>query len=691
MTQLQFAQPQWLWAGALCCAAMWGLFVRAGRLRRRATAGLAGTRFVTTASRARRVAKQALLLAGIAAAFATLARPLWGFRWEQETREGVDLMFAVDTSKSMGATDLRPDRLTRAKLAVKDLLREFPGERVGLIAFAGEAFVQAPMTIDHAVFGEALDALDTSVIPRGGTDIASALRAAVRAMATEPGRRKVLVLLSDGEDLQGETAAASEEAARAGVVVYAVGVGTPAGELIPVERDGGREVMRDADGQPVRSRLDEGTLRRLAEKTGGSYAALGPSGRGLELLYRQHLSRLPTRTVEERMHKVYTERFQIPLGIAIACLLVELAIGERAQRRSSRRPVSVVAGTAAALLLMTGLNRDASASAPASAPSPSVAPSGGGVASYNEGTTAYRRKDFVAARDRFLGATHTTDVGMQSDAYYDLGNARFRLGQASLSKDKQATMEAWKEAIASYDGALALRKEDADARFNRDLVARRLAALEEQERQKKQNQPAPKDQPPKAGSSKSAPSSAGQGQKDQSQGGKGQSQQSQGSARGGPGDPQSSSKAPRDGAENQPGKQDQQPGQGQSAAQGPQGGGSASPTGKEGKKSAEGRPDQPSTAQQAGTPADQEPGSAPGAEAKEEPGAPPQGPGVVSGPDQPRGDDRASASARPAPGALSRGEAMQLLDSVSGELRRLPVAAGNRRAHHDDESPTKDW
>ncbi|HEY5089083.1 MAG TPA: VWA domain-containing protein, partial [Polyangia bacterium] len=332
MPHLQFAQPHWLWIGAICCTVAVVLLARAGRLRRRAVATLAGGRFVTTVGRGRRLTKQVLVLAGLAATFVALARPLAGFRWEEERRDGIDLMFAVDTSKSMLATDLRPDRLTRAKLAVSDLLRKFPGERVGLIAFAGEAFVQAPMTIDHAVFGEALDALDTTIIPRGGTDIASAIRAAVEAMATEPDRRKLLVLLSDGEDLQGEALAAAQEAAHAGLSIYTVGVGTKSGDLIPIEHDGQREILRDAEGHFVTSHLDEQTLRRLAEITGGAYAPLGSSGQGLETLYRQHLAQLPRRTVEERMHKVYTERFQIPLAVAIGCLMLELALGERRRR-----------------------------------------------------------------------------------------------------------------------------------------------------------------------------------------------------------------------------------------------------------------------------------------------------------------------------------------------------------------------
>jgi len=716
MTQVQFAQPHWLWIGALCCAIVMALFARARRLGRRALSRLAGSRFVTTASPGRRLAKQAFLVVGIAASFTALARPRWGFRWEEERREGVDLMFAVDTSKSMGATDLRPDRLTRAKLAVSDLLRSFPGERAGLIAFAGDAFVQAPMTIDQAVFAEALDALDTGIIPRGGTDIAAAVRTAVRAMASEPDRRKVLVILSDGEDLQGEVAAAATEAARAGLVIYTVGVGTPAGGLIPVAREGRPDVVRDADGQPVRSRLDEATLRRLAQATGAAYVALGPAGGGLDVLYRQYLSRLPRHAVEERMRKVYTERFQLPLALGIACLLAELAVGERARRRARRtaagsapvagagtRPVPSPASarSASVVALLSGLLLAAwpgHAAMAAAAPSrPAGAAPTGDLATYNAGTDAYRKKDFAAARERFQGATHTTDVAVQSDAYYDLGNARYRLGQASLPKDRQATIEAWKQAVAAYDGALALHKDDADARFNRDLVARRLKALEDEEHRKQQEEGKQK-QPHAGGGPKSAsPSSGGKtgnedkgqqqeqaqngGQGQQRQGQQGQAQQGQGQQgqaqnpgkNQGGGSPGQAAAAARDAAERD--QHAQGPGQPQdeATARAPNESGAVAP--RQANDARAGRS---------------------GAVPKPSPGTdgqpPPAGPGVVSAASAANaGADDRRESERRAPGGLSRGEATQLLDSVAGELRRLPVAAGGARRRGDDENPIKDW
>ena len=674
MTHLQFAQPHWLWIGALCCAAAVILLARAGRLRRQAVAALAGSRSVSTVSRGRRLAKQILVLTGVAATFVALARPLGGFRWEEERRDGIDLMFAVDTSKSMLATDLRPDRLTRAKLAVSDLLRKFPGERVGLIAFAGEAYVQAPMTIDHAVFGEALDALDTSIIPRGGTDIATPIRAAVQAMASEPDRRKLLVILSDGEDLQGEALAAAKEAAHAGLVIYTVGVGTRSGDLIPVEYDGQRELLRDADGHFVTSHLDEKTLRELAAVTGGAYAPLGSSGQGLETLYRQHLAQLPRRTVEERMHKVYTERFQIPLAVAIGCLMLELALGERRWRGAalSGRPTGSVAkgATAGALvLLMAGASRPAAA---ATAPAPRPAAGRTTAAStYNDGTAAYRKKDFAAARDRFQGATHTTDLSMQEDAYYDLGNTRYRLGQASLAKDRPATIEAWKGALASYDGALALQPKDADARFNRDLVARRLAALQEQERQDQQrkNQQGQKDQKDqKQGSGKQPQASSGQGQPGQ------QGQQGQQKGQNSPQNGQKGNGQPQQGQASQSaqGSSGKQPSPSQAGNGQPQAGGQ--------NQGSQAKPDQ--ARNQTGA---QE-------QANQDQQATPKGPGVVSGqPGQPAGKEQ-PAAARRDPGALTASEAVQLLDSVSGEMHRLPVADARRRQPtNGDEPPLKDW
>ncbi|HEX4418134.1 MAG TPA: VWA domain-containing protein, partial [Kofleriaceae bacterium] len=470
---LTFAQPYWLWIGALACAAIALLMVRAERVRRAGLARFAAASPETTLARPRRRLRSGLAVAGVALAFGALARPRAGFRMEHAPHQGVDLMFAVDTSKSMRASDLRPDRLTRAKLAVADLVRKFDGDRVGLIAFAGAAFVQSPLTVDRTVFLEALDALDTEVIPVGGTDIASAIRAAEQAMASEPGHTKVLVLLSDGEDLAGDVVATAKDAARRGLTIYTVGVGSTAGSLIEMTgATGARELVRDEAGNPVTSHLDEPTLRSIAQVTGGAYQPLGADGRGLEALYAIAKTKLPVTTAAGTARKVYTERFQIPLALAFACLLGELALGDRKRRRNARGAV-----VAASL----GLGLFALPRVAAAAPAPAVT-------TYNDATATYRKGDFAGADRGFEAALHTAEVGVQENAYYDLGNARYREGQATLAKDRDTTIATWKRALEAYDAALALAPADGDAKFNRDYVAKKLDALEQQKKQDQQKQ-----------------------------------------------------------------------------------------------------------------------------------------------------------------------------------------------------------
>ncbi len=669
---LHFAEPRWLWAGGAACLALAALFVRAGRRRARAVAQLAGASAVTSLGPGRRRVKEALVLLGTAAMFLALARPLAGFRWEETRRQGLDLMFAVDTSKSMLATDLRPDRLTRAKLAVRDLVRALPGERFGLIAFAGDAFVQAPMTTDEAVFEESLDALDTSVIPRGGTDLASAIRTATTAMSSEADRRKVLILLSDGEDLAGQARAAAVEAGRRGLTIYTVGVGTAAGELL---------AARDEAGQPVRSRLDERTLAAVARATGGTYVALGPSGRGLQTLYRTELAKLPRTTTAERWHKVYTERFQIPLAVALGCLLAELAIGDRRRRRWG------AVATAAGLLLFA-------------AAEPARAESAPDVAAYNAGTGAYRQRDFGAAQQRFQAATRAGDLGVQEKAYYDLGNARFRVGQASEKNKPAATIDAWKGALAAYDGALALDRGDADARFNRDLVARKLAALEQQEQQKQQQ----RQQGQKQGQGQQG-QKQGQGQQGQKQG-QGQSQQ-----QGQQGQKQAEGQQGQKQVQGQQGQSQQQGRQGQ--AQGQQGQQeNQQAQGRQGQQQQQQQSQQNAQEQQPGQPGPQDssrqqgaPKHQPAAQAAQPdahqapqpaPGAPEPAPRNAAAPTpategRPAASGNRAADERRQPGTLSRGEADQLLDSLDGQMQRLPIAAYGKRPTAPDQQPTKDW
>lgn len=620
---IEFAQPVWLWIAALAALVLGTLFVRAGRRRAAAIRLLAAAGPETSVARHRRWLRQGLAITGVAMICVALAHPRAGYRWEQTPHKGVDVMFAIDTSKSMRAADLHPDRLTRAKLAVTDLVRTFEGERVGLIAFAGDAFVQAPLTVDRGVVLESIDALDTDVIPRGGTDVASAIRAAEQAMGSEPDHQKVLFLVSDGEDLEGSALEAARAAGQHGMAIYTVGVGTRQGELVEVANEAGvKELVRDESGQPVRSKLDEQTLTTIAKLTGGAYQPLGADGRGLEALYAVAKARLPERTTASTAHKVYTERFQIPLAFALGCLVLELALGDR---RRSRRATAQAASAALGLALVA-LPYPAAA-----APSPAR----DATSSYNDAVATYRKGDFVQAQEQFASALNTGDVGLQINSYYDLGNARYRAGQATLAKkDRDTTIATWKKALEAYDAALALAPDDADAKFNRDFVARKLAALEA-EKQHDEDKKQPKNQ-------------SGQDQQPKNKPGQGQGQQ----------------------PTNKPGQgeqHDQRPaGEGQRPDPQPQA------SGKQPEREAPdaaGHTDHDAAAHKAGV------AGAPGAAN-----------------DKQSADAAAAASAdsaRRAAGQLTHGEAMQLLDSVEAELKPLPIHG--RSGGHPAPTKLKDW
>ena len=210
-----------------------------------------------------------------AAAFAVLALlgPRMGTKLETVQRKGVDLFLVVDVSKSMDADDLKPSRLKRAVMEIEGFLEGLEGNRVGLVAFAGDAFVQCPLTLDYAAVRIFLDVLDTSLIPVPGTDIGRALEKAVEGFGTREHKSKVIILFTDGEDHGGQAEAMAKKAADEGVVIYAIGIGSPEGSVIPMKDDRGqiREYKKDEEGKVVTSRLGEETLQKMALATGGKY------------------------------------------------------------------------------------------------------------------------------------------------------------------------------------------------------------------------------------------------------------------------------------------------------------------------------------------------------------------------------------------------------------------------------------
>lgn len=274
--------------------------------------------------------KALFILLSVSAIALSLMRPQWGFEWKEVTRSGLDILIAIDTSKSMLAEDVKPNRLERSRLAVKDLIQKLHGDRIGLIAFAGSAFLQCPLTVDYSGFMLSLDDLNVNTLPKGGTSLSNAIETALDSYEGGKKKYKALVIITDGEDHEGNAAEWAERAKEQGIKISTIGIGTREGELIPVtDESGNRTFLKDRSGNVVKSRLDEKTLQDIALATGGSYVKATATEFGLDLLYEEKLSKMEKREVENKMIRKYYERYQIPLAIALLLLCIEPFIRER--------------------------------------------------------------------------------------------------------------------------------------------------------------------------------------------------------------------------------------------------------------------------------------------------------------------------------------------------------------------------
>ncbi len=322
---MQFEHPDmffWLWLLPLAGA---GLF--AASQHRRQVAG----RFiqqhlldlvVIDFSLRRRRWQSILLLIAFAFALLALARPQWGYEIQNVKRQGLDIVVAIDVSKSMLTQDVKPSRLERTKLAVKDMVKKLKGDRIGLMAFAGEAFLTCPLTTDYNGFLMSLDDLSTDTIPRGGTDLARAIEEAIKGYGDNKQAYKDIILVTDGEEGEGDALKAAAQARAHGIKIYTVGVGTKEGDLIQVPDENGQKVfLKDAQGNVVKSRLNENLLQQIAYTTSASYVRAGGAQFGLDYLYDNQLSKLEKRDIDEKQNKKYNERFQWPLTISVLCLL----------------------------------------------------------------------------------------------------------------------------------------------------------------------------------------------------------------------------------------------------------------------------------------------------------------------------------------------------------------------------------
>ena len=500
----------WLFVPAVLAVAAFVLF----QLRRRATLLRAFADAPLVARLApdvdeRRARRRALMRAAVLVLIAVaLAGPKWGFHWQEVHREGIDLLIALDTSRSMLATDVKPNRLERAKYAIMDLLPLLQGDRIGLVAFAGTAFLECPLTLDYAAFERSLRSIDIGIIPRGGTAIARALDTSLDAFDARQGKYEAVILITDGENTEGDVKEAAQRAVELGVKVFAVGIGTPEGDLLPL-KDG---FVKDRHGQVVKSRLNEDTLKDIALATGGAYIhGLGAS-LGLDQVFRDHIATMERREVASTLERRYEERFQIPLALALLLLIVEAwmpvrrAPGARRGWSALRRPARQQSAAALLIVLCLPLlvgwfdppgDRAAEGNTlyDAGKYDDAVSKYGEGLIDspaspllqFNLAAALYKQGKYDEAIAALTKVAAAGDPQWVARANYNMGNAHYRLGSNAETSDPQAAIKSYDEALACYKRSMVADAADSDAKLNHEFVSRKLEELKKrlEEQQKK--------------------------------------------------------------------------------------------------------------------------------------------------------------------------------------------------------------
>jgi len=286
-------------------------------------------KLIPAVQKGRQKLKAFLLITAILFLIIALVRPKWGFHWEDIKRVGIDIIVAVDVSKSMLAEDVKPNRLERAKREVYDLCRMLDGDRIGLIAFAGTSFVQCPLTLDYGAFRMFLDYLDPDLIPTPGTAIGDAIVRATESFSRRERKSKALIIITDGEDHGSEPLEAGKAAKKEGVRIFTIGIGKGSGTPIPAG-DGSGGFLKDRKGNLVLSKLDETTLQKIALETGGSYVRSVTGDMDLEKIYLSEIKgSIEQKELRSTRKKRWEERFQWFIFAGLLLLLAEFFVRER--------------------------------------------------------------------------------------------------------------------------------------------------------------------------------------------------------------------------------------------------------------------------------------------------------------------------------------------------------------------------
>jgi Ca-activated chloride channel family protein len=615
--------------------------------------------------------KASCILLAVLAIGIALARPQLGVEWSERKARGLDIVFILDSSKSMLATDLRPTRLDRAKLAIIDLIERLEGDRIGLIAYAGQAFLQTPPTLDYSAFRESLNATDPNIMTSGGSDLGNAINEATEAFPSE-NNVKVVVLLTDGEDLSGNAATAAVTAREDGIQVFAIGIGTPEGEYLRIRNEQGiEEFVRDLSGQPILSKLDEDNLQAIAQATGGSYSRL--SSDSLDQLYNSVIAKLPREERKSELQEIGIERFQWALSSALIFLLFDILI-----RR--RRSAAINAILIALLVFVFHPNESqAQMALPMEDTEPALADASqvtDARISYNAAHQALIEGDFTDSIKGYeTTLAQTVDLALQGKALYNLAHATYQQGRKTYETgDPQNALNQVKKAEALFQSAQEIDTSDTSIQADIEQVSQVREAIEELIEQQQ-----PQDSEEQSGESEENQDSSNEGEDSED------SEQSESGEQG-----EDSSKDQQN-QENQSGEESsEQSEQNQESSEGDPSEESGDPKNQESKDQGDESESAQSTDQESTQdPIDDITQPQPGKEGEGSEDEEGQQAGIPETTEsESNEDDQAGSMSSEAIEGMTEAEAAALLDSLRGKESLLPF---NNQARGERLSDTRDW
>jgi Ca-activated chloride channel family protein len=476
---------------------LFGIMVYGIRTRKKILARFAGDGMFASVipgfDPTRRWVKAVMITVAAGFAIVALAGPQMGFKWEKTKQKGVDIMIALDCSKSMLAQDIKPSRLERAKREIKDLLHMMKSDRAGLVAFSGRAILQCPLTLDHEAFNIFLNVLEPGFLPVGGTNLAEAIQTGFSGFEGGSDTDKAIIVITDGENTAGDVEAVARDMAKKGIKIFCIGVGDIRGAPIPDENGG---FKKDRAGNIVLSKVDEQGLQKIAALTGGTYVRSVAGDMDLDLIYTDRiLGTMERKTLTSGKKKVWEDRYQWFLFPCLVLLLVEFFLGSQKRIRSPKKTRSLVV-----FICLAGLGISAVHTTPARAETVSSSVKQGIKAFdeqsyesaqkhfidaqladpqnpalyYNIGAAAYMNEAYDLAKKNFMEAAKSDDPTLRHNARYNLANTNFRMGNFA-------------KAAEGYETIIKEFPDDTQAKENLEFTRQKIEEQKQQDQQKSES------------------------------------------------------------------------------------------------------------------------------------------------------------------------------------------------------------